>query len=86
MERTILNVKSALSKLTSMTPIKEDMDRVEINKSIMELNFKKEELQKQIDSMNASIQFLVKQRDMIDDADDDLFYKMFPPDESTGWN
>jgi len=82
MEHTILNVKSALSKLTSMT----DMDRVEINKSIMELNFKKEELQKQIDAYNASIQFLVKQRDMIDDADDDLFYKMFPPDESTGWN
>jgi hypothetical protein len=52
----------------------------------MELNFKKEELQKQIDNYNASIQFLVKQRDMIDDSDDDLFYKMFPPDESTGWN
>ena len=40
------------------------MDRVEINRSIMEINFKKEKLQREIDAMNAHIQHLVALREM----------------------
>ena len=42
-----------------------NMDVVEINKSIMEINFKKEKLQAQIDAMNSHIQHLVAQREWL---------------------
>lgn len=59
MDITILNVKSALSKLTSMT----DMNTVEINKSIMELNYKKEKLQNEVDDIQSQINFLASLRE-----------------------
>ena len=82
MECPILNVKSALSKLTSLTPIKPDMDRVKINKSIMELNYKKEKLQNEVDTIQDQIYFLASlresQRPTEDDTDErSLFDKMF---------
>jgi peptidoglycan hydrolase CwlO-like protein len=59
MDITILNVKSALSNLTSMT----DMNTVEINKSIMELNYKKEKLQNEVDDIQSQINFLASLRE-----------------------
>ncbi len=59
MDITILNVKSALSNLTSMT----DMNTVEINKSIMELNYKKEKLQNEVDEIQSQINFLANLRE-----------------------
>jgi RNA-splicing ligase RtcB len=53
------------------------MDRVEINRSIMEINFKKEKLQRQIDAMNAQIQHLVAMREMIQFQETPLFDEMF---------
>ena len=50
MDITILNVKS-IANLTSMT----EMNTVEINKSIMELNYKKEKLQKEVDEIQSQI-------------------------------
>jgi len=53
------------------------MDRVEINRSIMEINFKKEKLQRQIDAMNAHIQHLVALREMKQFEETPLFDEMF---------
>ena len=53
------------------------MDRVEINRSIMEINFNKEKLQRQIDAMNAQIQHLVAMREMIQFLETPLFDEMF---------
>jgi hypothetical protein len=53
------------------------MDRVEINRSIMEINFKKEKLQREIDAMNAHIQHLVALREMKQFDETPLFDEMF---------
>jgi len=53
------------------------MDRVEINRSIMELNFKKEKLQRQIDQFQAQINHLVAMREMIQFQETPLFDEMF---------
>jgi hypothetical protein len=53
------------------------MDRVEINRSIMEINFKKEKLQREIDAMNAHIQHLVALREMKQFDETPLFDQMF---------
>ena len=53
------------------------MDRVEINRSIMEINFKKEKLQREIDAMNAHIQHLVAMREMKQFDETPLFDEMF---------
>ena len=53
------------------------MDRVEINRSIMELNFKKEKLQNQIDAIQAHINHLVALREMKQFDETPLFDQMF---------
>ena len=58
------------------------MNTVEINKSIMELNFKKEQLQNEIDMIQEQVYFLANlresQRPTEDDTDErSLFDKMF---------
>ena len=53
------------------------MDRVEINKSIMELNFKKEKLQRQIDQFQAHINHLVALREMKQFDETPLFDELF---------
>ena len=53
------------------------MDRVEINRSIMELNFKKEKLQHQIDQFQAHINHLVALREMKQFEETPLFDEMF---------
>ena len=54
-----------------------EMSRVEINRSIMELNFKKEKLQQQIDAIQAHIFHLVALRDMKQFEETPLFDEMF---------
>lgn len=53
------------------------MDRVEINRSIMELNFRKEKLQNQIDAIQAHINHLVALREMKQFDETPLFDQMF---------
>ena len=73
MDITILNVKS-IANLTSMT----DMNTVEINKSIMELNYKKEKLQKEVDEIQSQINFLANLRESQRmDSGQSLFDQMF---------
>ena len=76
-----MNIKEELNNLT----IRKTMNTVEINKSIMELNYKKEKLQNEVDIIQEQIYFLASlresQRPTEDDTDDNdersLFDKMF---------
>ncbi len=58
------------------------MNTVEINKSIMELNYKKEKLQREVDEIQAQINFLANLRETQRMDDDEqsgqsLFDQMF---------
>ena len=76
-----MNIKEELNNLT----IRKTMNTVEINKSIMELNYRKEKLQNEVDDIQSQIYFLANlresQRPTEDDTDDNdersLFDKMF---------
>ena len=76
-----MNTKKELNNLT----IRKTMNTVEINKSIMELNYKKEKLQNEVDTIQEQIYFLASlresQRPTEDDTNDNdersLFDKMF---------
>jgi acetyl-CoA carboxylase alpha subunit len=73
-----MNIKEELNNLT----IRKTMNTVEINKSIMELNYKKEKLQNEIDTIQEQIYFLASlresQRPTEDDTDErSLFDQMF---------
>ena len=73
-----MNIKEELNNLT----IRKTMNTVEINKSIMELNYRKEKLQNEVDDIQSKIYFLASlrqsQRLTEDDTDErSLFDKMF---------
>ena len=73
-----MNIKDQLNNLT----IRKTMNTVEINKSIMELNFKRDNLQREVDGIQEQILFLVKIRDQQRMDDDErsgqsLFDDMF---------
>ena len=73
-----MNIKEELNNLT----IRKTMNTVEINKSIMELNYKKEKLQNEVDTIQEQIYFLASlresQRPTEDDTDErSLFDQMF---------
>ena len=76
-----MNIKEQLNNLT----IRKTMNTVEINKSIMELNYRKEKLQNEVDDIQSQIYFLASlresQRPTEDDTNDNdersLFDKMF---------
>ena len=53
------------------------MDRVEINRSIMELNFRKEKLQNEVDAIQAHINHLVALREMKQFDETPLFDQLF---------
>ena len=79
-----MNTKEQLNNLT----IRKTMNTVEINKSIMELNYRKEKLQNEVDDIQSQIYFLASlresQRPTEDDTDDrSLFDKMFG---GTAWS
>ena len=73
-----MNTKEELNNLT----IRKTMNTVEINKSIMELNYKKEKLQNEVDTIQEQIYFLASLRESQRPTDDEqsgqsLFDKMF---------
>ena len=69
-----------MQQLNNLT-IRKTMDTVEINKSIMELNYKKEKLQNEVDDIQAQINFLacMRERQRMDDekSGQSLFDQMF---------
>ena len=74
----MMNIKNQLNNLT----IRKTMNTVEINKSIMELNFRKEKLQNEVSNIQDQIYFLASlresQRPTEDDTDErSLFDQMF---------
>ena len=76
-----MNIKEQLNNLT----IRKIMNTVEINKSIMELNYKKEQLQNEVDIIQEQIYFLASLRESQRPTEDDnndidersLFDQMF---------
>ena len=73
-----MNTKEQLNNLT----IRKTMNTVEINKSIMELNYRKEKLQNEVDDIQSQIYFLANHRESQRPTEDDtdersLFDKMF---------
>ena len=54
-----MNTKEQLNSLT----IRKTMNTVEINKSIMELNYRKEKLQNEVDDIQSQINFLASLRE-----------------------
>ena len=73
-----MNIKDQLNNLT----IRKTMNTVEINKSIMELNYRKEKLQREVEEIQAQIDFLANLRESQRMTDDErsgqsLFDKMF---------
>jgi len=55
----MMNIKDQLNNLT----IHKTMNTVEINKSIMELNFRKEKLNNEVSDIQSQINFLVSLRE-----------------------
>ena len=76
-----MNPKKELNNLT----IRKTMNTVEINKSIMELNYKKEQLKNEVDIIQEQIYFLASLRESQRPTEDDnndidersLFDQMF---------
>ena len=76
-----MNIKEQLNNLT----IRKTMNTVEINKSIMELNYRKEKLQNEVDDIQSQIYFLASLRESQRPTEDDnnvidersLFDQMF---------
>ena len=62
-----MNTKEELNNLT----IRKTMNTVEINKSIMELNFKRDNLQREVDRIQEQILFLVNLRESQRPTEDD---------------
>ena len=62
-----MNTKEQLNNLT----IRKTMNTVEINKSIMELNYKKEQLKNEIDIIQEQIYFLASLRESQRPSEDD---------------
>ena len=72
-----MNIKEQLNNLTIRK-----MNTVEINKSIMELNYRKEKLQNEVDDIQSQINFLANLRESQRMTDDErsgqsLFDQMF---------
>ena len=73
-----MNIQDQLNSLT----IRKTMNTVEINKSIMELNYRKEKLQNEVDDIQSQIHFLASLRESQRMTDDErsgqaLFDEMF---------
>ena len=62
-----MNIKEQLNSLT----IRKTMNTVEINKSIMELNYRKEKLQREVDDIQSQIHFLANLRESQRPSEDD---------------
>ena len=62
-----MNIKEELNNLT----IRKTMNTVEINKSIMELNYRKQKLQNEVDDIQSQIHFLANLRESQRPTEDD---------------
>ena len=67
-----MNIKDQLNNLT----IRKTMNTVEINKSIMELNYRKEKLQNEVDDIQSQIYFLANLRESQRMTEEDRIYKL----------
>ena len=68
-----MNIKEQLNNLTIRK-----MNTVEINKSIMELNYRKEKLQREVDEIQSQINFLASLRESqrMTEDDENRIYKL----------
>jgi FtsZ-binding cell division protein ZapB len=67
-----MNIQDQLNSLT----IRKTMNTVEINKSIMELNYRKEKLQREVDDIQSQIHFLASLRESQKMTEEDRIYKL----------
>ena len=67
-----MNTKEQLNSLT----IRKTMNTVEINKSIMELNYRKQKLQNEVDDIQSQIHFLANLRESQRMTEEDRIYKL----------
>ena len=67
-----MNIQDQLNSLT----IRKTMNTVEINKSIMELNYRKEKLQREVDDIQSQINFLASLRESQRMTEEDRIYKL----------
>ena len=65
---------NSIDQLNSLTIRK--MNTVEINKSIMELNYRKQKLQNEVDDIQSQIQFLANLRESQRMTEEDRIYKL----------
>ena len=65
---------NSIDQLNSLTIRK--MNTVEINKSIMELNYRKQKLQNEVDDIQSQIYFLANLRESQRMTEEDLIYKL----------
>ena len=68
---------NSIDQLNSLTIRK--MNTVEINKSIMELNYRKQKLQNEVDDIQSQIHFLAKLRESQRMTEEDRIYKLSGP-------
>ena len=66
-----MNNKDQLNNLTIRK-----MNTIEINKSIMELNYRKEKLQNEVDDIQSQIYFLANLRESQRMTEEDRIYKL----------
>ena len=68
-----MNIKEQLNSLT----IRKTMNTIEINKSIMELNYRKQKLQNEVDDIQSQIHFLANLRESqrMTEDDENRIYK-----------
>ena len=66
---------NSIDQLNSLT-IRKTMNTVEINKSIMELNYRKEKLQNEVDDIQSQIYFLANLRESQRMTEEDRIYKL----------
>ena len=66
-----MNIKDQLNNLTIRK-----MNTVEINKSIMELNYRKQKLQNEVDDIQSQIYFLANLRESQRMTEEDRIYKL----------
>ena len=67
-----MNIKEQLNSLT----IRKTMNTVEINKSIMELNYRKQKIQNEVDDIQSQIYFLANLRESQRMTEEDRIYKL----------
>ena len=66
---------NSIDQLNSLT-IRKTMNTIEINKSIMDLNYRKQKLQNEVDDIQSQIYFLANLRESQRMTEEDRIYKL----------